>query len=83
MSKDQAAMKRQASRQELSGGRTHEGVVPSSWKTGNSVNHSLHEERTSPKRGGEAPMISGVVHLEYASASQFPEVIPFKVKEDV
>jgi hypothetical protein len=74
-------MKRQATAAELSGQRDIHGFIPASFKTGNSLDHRM-EERTSRKTKHMAPEISGITHIDYAKTGQYPECIPFKVRED-
>ena len=73
-------MKRQLTEAERSGGRTHEGIIPSSFTTGNS-GLAGGEPRTMPKTHSAASW-DGMTCVVYASGGQHPEVIPFKVRED-
>ena len=80
MSNDQAAMKRQATAAELSGQRGVDGFIPPSHKTGNNMDRRT-DARTERRSGFIAPEIGGITHIEYPSAGQEPEVIPFRVWE--
>jgi len=60
------------------------GIIPppvTSTTTSGPVNRGM--EANTGRDGFQAPLITGITTIDYAAATIQPEVIPFKVREDI
>ena len=60
------------------------GIIPApvtSQVTSGPANRGI--EANTNRGGHMPPMITGITHIEYGTASLQPEVMPFKVREDI